>query len=299
MSRDADDAVDGMDIFSELIDVLGVIHDAKRTGSGEKLERDAGADRGIMDDVKLIAKHWLRLNEDKENQPKPITEADRRRTYRLRKRARAACSHVLLIPPRRAKKPLIGAPCTLLAVITQKKSEELALRVLPEVASARMRAVMVAGAQLFQSKSAIDSRISAREQARDAVSDGAPWRAWLPLPPLVQVHAQVGSAGNGTPWTVDELDELLAKKAMHFAAGNYDAVGAIAIAGRKEDAVRRRLERMMVKMKVDEALAEAYPEYCLKEKAFKQLAKGRAEEAKRAAAATAAAEHFVHMCFHS
>ena len=57
-------------------------------------------------------------------------------------------------------------------MITQKKSEELALRVLPEVASARMRAVMVAGAQLFQSKSAIDSRISAREQARDAVSDG-------------------------------------------------------------------------------------------------------------------------------
>ena len=72
-------------------------------------------------------------------------------------------------------------------------------------------------------------------------------RAWLPLPPPVQaaLHAQVGSAGNGTPWTVDELDELLAKKAMHFAAGNYDAVGAIAIAGRKEDAVRRRLERMM------------------------------------------------------
>ena len=48
-----------------------------------------------------------------------------------------------------AKKPLIGAPCTLLAVITQKKSEELALRVLPEVASARMQEVMVAGAQLF------------------------------------------------------------------------------------------------------------------------------------------------------
>jgi len=58
LSRDADDAVDGMDIFSELIDVLGVIHDAKRTGSGEKLDRAAGADRGIMDDVKLIAKHW-------------------------------------------------------------------------------------------------------------------------------------------------------------------------------------------------------------------------------------------------
>ena len=69
---------------------------------------------------------------------------------------------------------------------------------------------------------------------------------------------------------------------MHFAAGNYDAVGAIAIAGRKEDAVRRRLERMMDKMKVDEALAEEFPEYCLKEKAFKKLAKGRAEEAKRA-----------------
>jgi len=115
LSRDADDAVDGMDIFSELIDVLGVIHDGKRTGSGEKLERAPGADRGIMDDVKLIAKHWLRLNEDKENQPKPMTDADRRRRDRLRK------------------------------LITQKKSEELALRVLPEVASARMRAVMVAG----------------------------------------------------------------------------------------------------------------------------------------------------------
>ena len=114
LSRDADDAVDGMDIFSELIDVLGVIHDAKRTGSGEKLERAAGADRGIMDDVKLIAKHWLRLNEDKENQPKPITEADRRRTYRLRKRARAACSHVLLIPPavQKSRSSVRRVPCS-------------------------------------------------------------------------------------------------------------------------------------------------------------------------------------------
>jgi len=120
LSRDADDAVDGMDIFSELIDVLGVIHDGKRTGSGEKLDRAAGADRGIMDDVKLIAKHWLRLNEDKENQPKPITEADRLRTYRLRK------------------------------LITQKKSEELALRVLPEVASARMQEVMAGGKEIWR-----------------------------------------------------------------------------------------------------------------------------------------------------
>jgi len=92
--------------------------------------------------------------------------------------------------------------------------------VLPEVASARMRAVMVAGAQLFQSKSAIDSRISAREQARDAVSAGEPWRKWLPLPLPVQaaLRAQVATkAGNGDAWTTEELHELFAKKAMHVA----------------------------------------------------------------------------------
>ena len=48
-----------------------------------------------MDDVKLIADHWLRLSEDKKNLPDPITEADRRRRDRLRKSARAASSSLL------------------------------------------------------------------------------------------------------------------------------------------------------------------------------------------------------------
>ena len=65
-----------------------------------------------MDDVKLIAKHWLRLSEDKENQPTSITIANRRRRSDLRKRARAASFHdALLLHPVHAKKPLIGAPC--------------------------------------------------------------------------------------------------------------------------------------------------------------------------------------------
>jgi len=96
-----------MNVFSELIDVLGTIH-VERPGSGEKLERAARADRGIMDDVKLIADHWLRLSEDKKNLPDPITEADRRRRDRLRKN------------------------------IVHAKGEELASRVLPKAASARM-----------------------------------------------------------------------------------------------------------------------------------------------------------------
>jgi len=106
-AADADEAVDGMNVFSELIDVLGTIH-VERPGSGEKLERAARADCGIMDDVKLIADHWLRLSEDKKNLPDPITEADRRRRDRLRKN------------------------------IVHAKGEELASRVLPKAASARM-----------------------------------------------------------------------------------------------------------------------------------------------------------------
>ena len=42
----ADEAVDGMNVFSELIDVLGIIR-GKRPGSGEKLERAARADHGV------------------------------------------------------------------------------------------------------------------------------------------------------------------------------------------------------------------------------------------------------------
>ena len=53
---DAEGAVDGMNIFAELIDVLLVIHE-KRPDSGEKLERVAGAGRGVMSDVQLVAKH--------------------------------------------------------------------------------------------------------------------------------------------------------------------------------------------------------------------------------------------------
>ena len=53
---DAEGAVDGMHIFAELIDVLLVIHE-KRPDSGEKLERVAGAGRGVMSDVQLVAKH--------------------------------------------------------------------------------------------------------------------------------------------------------------------------------------------------------------------------------------------------
>lgn len=65
------------------------------------------------------------------------------------------------------------------------------------------------------------------------------------------------------------------------------AVSAITIAGRKdkEAAVRMRLQKAMDKMKVDKALAEAYPEYCLKEKAFKKLARDKATAAEQEAKA--------------
>ena len=46
VAADADEAVDGMNVFSELIDVLGTIH-VERPGSGEKLERAARADHGV------------------------------------------------------------------------------------------------------------------------------------------------------------------------------------------------------------------------------------------------------------
>ena len=55
---DAEEAVDGMNLFAELIHVLLIIHEKRpHWDSGEKLERVAGAGRGVMSDVQLVAKH--------------------------------------------------------------------------------------------------------------------------------------------------------------------------------------------------------------------------------------------------
>ena len=107
-----DEAADGINIFSELIDILGVIH-GKRAASSEKLERARGADRGIMDDVKLVADHWLRLVHDKENLPEKLTQGDRRRVYTLRKRARTASFHHAILTSHVTRcSPARPVPCS-------------------------------------------------------------------------------------------------------------------------------------------------------------------------------------------
>ena len=83
-----EEAADGMNIFSALIDALGNVH--KNRPSSAAKPRKAGSEYKISHDVDLIRQFWRRLSTDKENRLKPLSDGQWSRVTYLRQSAHAS-----------------------------------------------------------------------------------------------------------------------------------------------------------------------------------------------------------------
>ena len=83
-----EEAADGMNIFSALIDALGNVH--KNRPSSAAKPRKAGSEYKISHDVDLIRQFWRRLSTDKENRIAPLDAKQRARVSYLREGAHAS-----------------------------------------------------------------------------------------------------------------------------------------------------------------------------------------------------------------
>ena len=84
-----EEAADGMNIFSALIDALASNVHKDRPSSAAKPRKD-GDPYEISHDVDLIRQFWRRLSTDKENRIAPLDAKQRRRVSHLRERAHAS-----------------------------------------------------------------------------------------------------------------------------------------------------------------------------------------------------------------
>ena len=84
-----EEAADGMNIFSALIDALASNVHKDRPSSAAKPRKD-GDPYEISHDVDLIRQFWRRLSTDKENCIKPLADDQWRRVSYLRKSAHAS-----------------------------------------------------------------------------------------------------------------------------------------------------------------------------------------------------------------